>query len=80
MTEPAEEFRVLCVDDEPRVLDGMRRTLGMNFDVQTAEGGAQALAPPTSLPGAVPRARGQSLELFVGWRSTSKPVSRIPVQ
>lgn len=44
MTEAAEEFRVLCVDDEPRVLDGMRRTLGMNFAVKTAEGGAQALA------------------------------------
>lgn len=43
MPEP-EEFRILCVDDEPRVLDGMRRTLGMNFDVQTAEGGAEALA------------------------------------
>lgn len=39
-----EEFRVLCVDDEPRVLDGMRRTLGMNFEVRTAEGGPQALA------------------------------------
>jgi CheY-like chemotaxis protein len=38
-----EEFRILCVDDEPRVLDGMRRTLGMSFDVKTAEGGAQAL-------------------------------------
>ena len=44
MTEAVEEFRVLCVDDEPRVLDGMRRTLGMNFEVKTAEGGAQALA------------------------------------
>src|SRR5689334_3893257 len=43
MSEP-EEFRILCVDDEPRVLDGMRRTLGMSFDVKTAEGGAQALA------------------------------------
>ena len=39
-----EEFRILCVDDEPRVLDGMRRTLGMNFEVMTAEGGAEALA------------------------------------
>ena len=38
-----DEFRILCVDDEPRVLDGMRRTLGMSFDVKTAEGGAQAL-------------------------------------
>lgn len=37
-------MRILCVDDEPRVLDGMRRTLGMDFDVVTAEGGAQALA------------------------------------
>ncbi|MEY4544497.1 MAG: hypothetical protein RL685_692 [Pseudomonadota bacterium] len=36
--------RILCVDDEPRVLDGMKRTLGMDFDVVTAEGGAQALA------------------------------------
>jgi CheY-like chemotaxis protein len=39
-----EDMRILCVDDEPRVLDGMRRTLGMNFEVKTAEGGAQALA------------------------------------
>ena len=45
-----EEFRILCVDDEPRVLDGMRRTLGMSFDVKTAEGGAQAL-PPIDLGG-----------------------------
>lgn len=44
MTEAVEEFRVLCVDDEPRVLDGIRRTLGMNFDVKTAEGATQALA------------------------------------
>jgi FixJ family two-component response regulator len=44
MSEAVEEFRILCVDDEPRVLDGMRRTLGMNFEVKTAEGGAQALA------------------------------------
>jgi len=44
MSEAVDEFRILCVDDEPRVLDGMRRTLGMNFEVKTAEGGAQALA------------------------------------
>jgi CheY-like chemotaxis protein len=44
MTEATEEFRILCVDDEPRVLDGMRRTLGLNFQVTTAEGGARALA------------------------------------
>jgi CheY-like chemotaxis protein len=48
MSEAVEEFRILCVDDEPRVLDGMRRTLGMNFEVKTAEGGAQALAMLTS--------------------------------
>jgi len=36
--------RILCVDDEPRVLEGIRRTLGMDFEVTTAEGGAQALA------------------------------------
>ena len=40
----ATTARILCVDDEPRVLDGMKRTLGMDFDVITAEGGAQALA------------------------------------
>jgi FixJ family two-component response regulator len=44
MTGAIQEFRVLCVDDEPRVLDGMRRTLGLHFQVATAEGGAQALA------------------------------------
>ena len=44
MSEQVEELRILCVDDEPRVLDGMRRTLGMNFEVKTAEGGPQALA------------------------------------
>lgn len=44
MGEAEEEIRILCVDDEPRVLDGMRRTLGMDFEVRTAEGGPQALA------------------------------------
>jgi CheY-like chemotaxis protein len=44
LTEEPREYRILCVDDEPRVLDGMRRTLGMNFDVQMAKGGAEALA------------------------------------
>jgi len=36
--------RVLCVDDEPAVLDGLELTLGRNFDLVTAESGAQALA------------------------------------
>lgn len=44
MSETASTHRILCVDDEPRVLEGMKRTLGMDFDVVTAEGGAQALA------------------------------------
>lgn len=44
MSEAMEEFGVLCVDDEPRVLEGMRRTLGMSFQVKTAPGGPQALA------------------------------------
>lgn len=35
--------RVLCVDDEPRVLDGLRRTLGAEYDVTTAEGPDVAL-------------------------------------
>jgi response regulator RpfG family c-di-GMP phosphodiesterase len=36
--------RILCVDDEPRVLEGIRRLLHKSFDVSTAEGGAAALA------------------------------------
>jgi CheY-like chemotaxis protein len=35
--------RILCVDDEPRVLEGIQRTLGLDFDVVTATGGAEAL-------------------------------------
>jgi CheY-like chemotaxis protein len=35
--------RVLCVDDEPNVLDGLHDTLRKSFDVVTAESGAEAL-------------------------------------
>jgi CheY-like chemotaxis protein len=35
--------RILCVDDEPRVLEGIQRTLGLDFEVVTAPGGAEAL-------------------------------------
>ena len=35
--------RVLCVDDEPRVLEGMRTTLGRRFSVVTAESAVEAL-------------------------------------
>ncbi len=36
--------RVLCVDDEPDLLQGLQRTLRKEFDITIAEGGAQALA------------------------------------
>ncbi len=36
--------RIICVDDEPRVLKGLRRRLGREFDVTIAESGAEALA------------------------------------
>lgn len=35
--------RVLCVDDEPFVLDGLRDTLRRSFDVRVAGGAAEAL-------------------------------------
>jgi CheY-like chemotaxis protein len=35
--------RVLLVDDEPRLLDGLRRALGRDFDITTATSGAEAL-------------------------------------
>jgi response regulator RpfG family c-di-GMP phosphodiesterase len=35
--------RIVCVDDEPRVLKGLRRRIGRDYDVSTAEGGAEAL-------------------------------------
>jgi CheY-like chemotaxis protein len=36
--------KVLCVDDEPQVLTGLRRVLGASFEVEVAEGGADGLA------------------------------------
>jgi response regulator RpfG family c-di-GMP phosphodiesterase len=35
--------RIVCVDDEPRVLKGLRRRLGRDYDISIAEGGAEAL-------------------------------------
>ena len=35
---------VLCVDDEPNILDGLKRQLRKEFQVHTAVGGRQALA------------------------------------
>lgn len=36
--------RVLCVDDEPNVLDGLKRQLRRKFDVETATSGAEGLS------------------------------------
>ena len=36
-------YKILCVDDEPRVLEGLRRHLRERFVVLTATGGAEAL-------------------------------------
>lgn len=36
--------RIVCVDDEPRILKGLRRRIGRDYDVSTAESGAEALA------------------------------------
>lgn len=35
--------KILCVDDEPNVLMGYKRMLRKDFDISTAEGGAEAL-------------------------------------
>lgn len=35
--------RILCVDDEPRVLAGLRLNLGMDYEVETAKCGLDAL-------------------------------------
>jgi response regulator RpfG family c-di-GMP phosphodiesterase len=35
--------RIICVDDEPRVLKGLRRRLGREYDVEIAESGGEAL-------------------------------------
>jgi CheY-like chemotaxis protein len=35
--------RIVCVDDEPKVLRGLRRRIGRDFDVATAESGSEAL-------------------------------------
>lgn len=39
----AERPRILCVDDEQNVLDGLTRTLRSHFVVETVTAGAQAL-------------------------------------
>ena len=41
---PSDAPRILCIDDEPNVLEGLRDGLGRSFDVHTAESGADGLA------------------------------------
>ena len=41
---PRDAPRVLCVDDEPQVLEGLRDSLSRSFDVRVAESGADGLA------------------------------------
>ncbi len=42
--------RVLCVDDEPMVLEGLERNLGEHFEIVTASSGRDALAAIASQP------------------------------
>lgn len=44
------KHRILCVDDEPRVLEGLVLTLGGKFEVTTATSGADALGVLESDP------------------------------
>lgn len=42
-SDAKKKFGILCVDDEPNVLEGLTLNLGRRYDVQTAGGGAAAL-------------------------------------
>ena len=46
----SELARVLCVDDEPMVLEGLERNLGDHFDVVTAASGQDALTMISAQP------------------------------
>src|SRR4051812_33879698 len=35
--------KILCVDDDPNILQGYKRALRRDFDIQIAEGGSEAL-------------------------------------
>ncbi|WP_412734545.1 HD domain-containing phosphohydrolase [Krasilnikovia sp. MM14-A1259] len=43
MTSAVDRPRILLVDDEPHILDGLRRQLRRNFEVETAVGAANGL-------------------------------------
>lgn len=42
-TDAKVKARVLCVDDEPNVLEGLATNIGRRYDVETATSGTQAL-------------------------------------
>ena len=42
-SKPASLPRVLCVDDEPAILTGLRDNLRLDYDVTTATSGVEAL-------------------------------------
>src|SRR5688500_13814064 len=44
MTAPATQPRILCVDDEPRILESLALSLRRDFEVHTAHNGDEALA------------------------------------
>ncbi len=52
MSAVAPATSILCVDDEPRVLDGLKLTLRHGFKVSTATSGAQGLAMLKEMDGA----------------------------
>ena len=43
MSMPAPSTSILCVDDEPRILEGLRLTLGRRYEVATATSGQEGL-------------------------------------
>jgi DNA-binding NtrC family response regulator len=43
ITRPRGRPRLLCVDDEPQVLEGLKLLLGRRYDIQVAADGAEAL-------------------------------------
>src|SRR2546426_3153897 len=42
-TQNKERERILCVDDEPSILEGLKLHLGRRYDVATASSGAVGL-------------------------------------
>jgi len=51
MSENGQRLRILCVDDEPNVLEGIARGLRRDYEVTTATSAADGLAAITAHPG-----------------------------